>query len=57
MTAKDLYKLFKRGKRMENDYFIALDKETLFEMMEAFADMKNNTKKTISQKKKKTLMY
>jgi hypothetical protein len=40
VKAEDFYKLYKRGKRMENEYFIAVDKETLFEMMEAFAEMK-----------------
>lgn len=44
MNAKDFYKMYKKGKRMENEYFIAVDKQSLFEMMEAYAEMKNGSK-------------
>jgi len=40
MNAEDFYKMYKKGKRMENEYFIAVDKASLFEMMEAYAEIK-----------------
>jgi hypothetical protein len=51
MNAEDFYKMFKKGKRMENEYFIAVDKATLFEMMEAYAEMKIRHKNKDSIKK------
>jgi hypothetical protein len=53
MNAEDFYKMYKKGKRMENEYFIAVDKVTLFEMMEAYAEMKTGIN-TSSFLKKKT---
>lgn len=44
MTAEEFYKLYKKGKKMENEYFIAVDKKTLFEMMEAFAELRIKNK-------------
>lgn len=53
MNAEDFYKMYKKGKRMENEYFIALDKVSLFEMMEAYAEMKNgNISETFTNSKK-----
>ena len=40
MKAEEFYRLNKFGKRMENEYFIAMDKESLFRLMEAYAKMK-----------------
>ena len=57
MKAEDFYKLFKRGKRMENEYFIAVDKETLFQMMEAFAEMKIRLKELQKNQKKLLLTW
>ena len=41
MKAEEFYRLNKYGKRMENEYFIAMDKTSFFEMMEAYALYKN----------------
>lgn len=51
MNAEDFYKMYKKGKRMENEYFIAVDKVTLFEMMEAYAEIKigNNNKDSLKK--------
>ena len=40
MKAEEFYRLNKYGKRMENDYFIAMDKQSLFRLMDAYAKMK-----------------
>ena len=40
MKAEEFYRLNKYGKRMENEYFIAMDKQSLFRLMEAYAKMK-----------------
>jgi hypothetical protein len=47
MNAEDFYRLNKFGKRMENEYFIAMDKKSLFRMMEAYAKMKCDQKTNI----------
>lgn len=51
MNAEDFYKMYKKGKRMENEYFIAVDKVTLFEMMEAYAEMKTGIDRKSDSKK------
>lgn len=40
MKAEEFYRLNKYGKRMENEYFIAMEKASLFQLMEAYAKMK-----------------
>lgn len=42
MTAEEYFREKKGGRRMENEYFIAIDKESLFKMMESFALYKMN---------------
>ena len=41
MKAEEFYRLNNYGKRMENEYFIAMDKQSLFRMMDAYAKMKH----------------
>jgi len=61
MNAEDFYKMYKKGKRMENEYFIAVDKASLFEMMEAYAETKLrnqgkiNTQESIKKTSKKSI--
>ena len=47
MGAEEFYRLNKYGKRMENEYFIAMDKQSLFRLMEAYAKIKRDENKNI----------
>lgn len=40
MTAEEFYRTKKSGRRIENEYFIAMDKESLFKMMESYVQYK-----------------
>ena len=41
MKAEEFFRTRKSGRRIENEYFIAMDKDSFFKMMEAYAFFKN----------------
>jgi hypothetical protein len=42
MTAEEFFRLRNEGRKLENEYFIAMDKNSFFKLMEDFAIYKNN---------------
>lgn len=45
MTAEEFYRKRKEGRKLENEYFIAMDKASFFQLMEAYAAYKMNRSK------------
>jgi hypothetical protein len=42
MTAEEFFRNRKEGRKLENEYFIAMDKASFFKLMEAYASYKKN---------------
>ena len=41
MKAEEFFRKRETGRRIENEYFIAMDKTSFFEMMESYANYKS----------------
>ena len=41
MSAEEFFRMKKDGRKMENEYFIAMEKTSFFRMMEEYANLKN----------------
>jgi hypothetical protein len=42
MTAEEFFRKRKEGRKLENEYFIAMDKTSFFGLLEAYAAYKKN---------------
>lgn len=42
MSAEEYFRMTKEGRRLENEYFIAMDKASFFQLMEEYASYKKN---------------
>jgi hypothetical protein len=40
MSAEEFFRMQKDGKKMENEYFLAMEKDSFFRMMEEYAVLK-----------------
>ena len=40
MNAEEFFRIQKDGKKMENEYFLAMEKDSFFRMMEEYANLK-----------------
>jgi hypothetical protein len=45
MSAEEFFRKRKQGRKLENEYFIAMDKASFFKLMEAYASHKKNEMK------------